>query len=268
VCEQEVRLNATHRMELEYDGTGLHGWARQDGLPTVEGCLESAFQTVLGLAPALTVAGRTDAGVHARRQVVSLGLPLSTDLPRLAASLNALTPPGVAVTHIKPVAEGFDARKGALSRTYRYFLSTATVVSPFWYRYSWNTQSRPELSLLRAAAEATMGQHDFSAFTPTETEHVFFLRTVFRCAWRPVPGGRGMLALEIEADAFLRHMVRALVGTMLEVGEGRRQLESYRALLGGAAREMAGPTAPAHGLFLWDIKYGAEVPTQEFEGSE
>lgn len=264
----EVCLNSTHRMELEYEGTGLHGWAKQDGLPTVEGCLESALQTVLGSAPALTVAGRTDAGVHARRQVVSLNLPPATDLPRLVGSLNALTPPGVAVTCIKPVAEGFDARKGALSRTYRYFLSTTTVDSPFWSRYAWHTQSRPELSLLRAAAEATLGQHDFSAFTPTDTEHVFFLRTVLRCAWWRVPGEKGMLAMEIEADAFLRHMVRALVGTMLEVGEGRRQLESYRDLLGGAAREAAGPTAPAHGLFLWDIKYGAGVPTQEFEGSE
>ncbi len=255
-------------MELEYDGTGLHGWAKQDGLPTVEGYLESALQTALGSAPTLTVAGRTDAGVHARRQVVSLSLPAATDLPRLVASLNALTPPGVAVMRIGPIAEGFDARKGALSRTYRYFLSTATVVSPFWSRYSWHTQSRPELSLLQAAAEATLGPHDFSAFTPTETEHVFFLRTVLRCAWRRVPGGRGMLFLEIEADAFLRHMVRGLVGTMLEVGEGRRELEGYQRLLGGAAREAAGPTAPAHGLFLWDIKYGASVPTQEFEGSE
>ena len=255
-------------MELEYDGTGLHGWAKQDGLPTVEGCLEGAFRTVLGSAPVLTVAGRTDAGVHARRQVVSLGLPPATDLSRLVASLNALTPPGIAVMRIEPTAEGFDARKGALSRTYRYFLCAAPMVSPFWSRYSWHTLSRPDLGLLRAAAEVTLGRHGFSAFTPSETEHVFFLRTIYRCAWRRVPGERGMLSLEIEADAFLRHMVRALVGTMLEVGEGKRELESYRHLLGGGAREAAGPTAPAHGLFLWDVKYGVRVPTQEFEGSE
>jgi tRNA pseudouridine38-40 synthase len=255
-------------MELEYDGTGLHGWAKQEGLPTVEGCLENAFQTVLGAAPPLTVAGRTDAGVHARRQVVSLSLPPATDHSRLIASLNALTPPGIAVMRLEPVAEGFDARKGALSRTYRYFLSTAAVVSPFWSRYSWHTQSRADPALLRATAEATLGQHDFSAFTPAETEHVFFLRTVPRCAWRRVPGQKRMLFLEIEADAFLRHMVRALVGTMLEVGEGKRELEGYRRLLGGAAREAAGPTAPAHGLFLWDIKYRARMPTQESEESE
>ena len=125
-------------MELQYDGTGLHGWAKQEGLPTVEGCLEKALETVLGCRPALRVAGRTDAGVHARRQVVSLRLPGGTDLGKLSVSLNALTPAGVAITHIAAAPEGFDARKHAVSRSYRYFVSTAKVVSPFWSRYSWS----------------------------------------------------------------------------------------------------------------------------------
>jgi tRNA pseudouridine38-40 synthase len=243
-------------MELQYDGTGLHGWAKQDGLPTVEGCLERALETVLGAAPALRVAGRTDAGVHARRQVVSLLVPGGTDLPKLTVSLNALTPAGIAVTRVVRVRDGFDARKEAVSRAYRYYLSTATVVSPFWSRYCWHVGYHLDRGLLDAAAEVTQGHYDFTAFTPTETKHSHFRRTVSRCVWRRVPGEPGMLRLEIEADAFLRHMVRTLVGNMVEVAGGKRELAGYRLLLGGCDREAAGLTAPAHGLFLWDVEYG------------
>ena len=265
-------------MELQYDGTGLHGWAKQEGLPTVEACLGTALRSVLGSAPALRVAGRTDAGVHARRQVVSLRLPKETDLSKLAVSLNALTPPGIAIARIARAPEDFDARKDAVSRTYRYFLSTSAAVSPFWSRYCWHTQRTLDPHLLGAAAGATLGHHDFTAFTPAASEHASFRRLVLRCAWRRASGalwgssgtgrGSGMLYLEIEADAFLRHMVRALVGTMVEVGEGRRELESYRGLLEGAARETAGPTAPAHGLFLWNVKYGAGTRAGEGEETE
>ncbi len=243
-------------MELQYDGTGLHGWAKQDGLVTVEGCLEKAFVTVLGTAPALRVAGRTDAGVHARRQVVSLELPRGTDLTKMTASLNALTPSGIAVTRMVCARAGFDARKDATGRGYRYFLCMDQVLSPFWKRYCWLVGHPLDPRLLDAAAEVTLGQHDFTAFTPVETEHVFFARTVQRCVWRRTPGEPGIMSLEIEANAFLRHMVRTLVGTMVEVAEGKRDLESFRRLLGGAGRGDAGPTAPAHGLFLWSIKYG------------
>jgi len=262
-----------HRMELQYDGTGLHGWAGQDGLPTVEGSLELALRTVLGFAPEVQVAGRTDAGVHARRQVASLHLPDDVDLGQLRASLNALTPPGIAVVAIVPVSSGFDARRDAIGRRYRYYLSTDSVASPFWSRYSWHTPGGLDVDRLRATAAAVAGRHDFTAFTPTETEHVFFERLVTHCVWRraaglpaavpagaggsaPGGGGAGTLYLEIEAEAFLRHMVRTLVGTMLEVARGRRSLDDFRRLLRGAAREEAGPTAPAHGLFLWDVTYG------------
>lgn len=283
----EAGVERNHRMELQYDGTGLHGWAKQNGLSTVEGCLETAFCTVLGFVPLLRVAGRTDAGVHARRQVVSLSLPSGVDLPKLLASLNALTPPGVAVTRLGRAPERFDARKDATSRTYRYFISTETVVSPFWRRYCWQVPRTVDVSALHSAAAATEGRHDFTAFTPTETEHVFFGRLVLRCAWKRATGGftqvtrshqgggldgegagrsaggRGtggcgaMLYLEIEAEAFLRHMVRSLVGTMIEVADGTRGMDSYRRLLEGAARGSAGPTAPARGLFLWDVRYGS-----------
>lgn len=273
-------MGQNHRIELQYDGTGLHGWAKQNGLQTVEGCLEEAFQRVLGAAPALRVAGRTDAGVHARRQVVSLLLPDRLDVARLCRSLNALTPPGIAVLDVRPARPGFDARKDATSRSYRYFVCTEPVVSPFWTGYCWQVYGCDlDLAAMAEAAALVAGRHRFTAFTPTETEHVFFDRTVLRCRWtrargavspglalgapgggtrgsRARAGGGEILCLEIEADAFLRHMARTLVGTLLEVGRGERSLDDFRRLLEGAPREAAGLTAPPHGLFLWDIKYG------------
>ena len=266
-------MERVHRIELQYDGTGLHGWAKQKELPTVEGSLEEAFRTVLGHAPSLRVAGRTDSGVHARRQVVSLSLPAGLDLGKLTYSLNSLTPPGIAITRIVRARPGFDARTDAVSRRYRYYLSTLSAAPPFWRQFCWDLPGKLDLALLRAAAGATCGHHDFTAFTPAVTEHVFFKRTVFTCAWRSaradlVAGVRGpsngavgtkryegMLYLEIEADAFLRHMVRSLVGTMVEVARGQRTIEDFVRLLEGCPREEAGLTAPAHGLFLWDVKY-------------
>jgi tRNA pseudouridine38-40 synthase len=268
-------VERNHRMELQYDGTGLHGWAKQDGLQTVEGCLEEAFRTVLGEAPLLRVAGRTDAGVHARRQVVSLLLPDGLDLAKLGRSLNALTPAGIAVQELRRAPAAFDARKDATSRAYRYFVCADPVASPFWTGYCWQVFGGDlDVGRMTEAAALVAGRHRFTAFSPTETKHVFFDRTVLRCRWTRVrgaavpgvalgagararcgQGSSGMLCLEIEADAFLRHMVRALVGTMIEVGRGERSLEGFARLVGGAHREAAGFTAPPHGLFLWDIKY-------------
>jgi tRNA pseudouridine38-40 synthase len=259
-------MERNHRLELQYDGTGLHGWAKQEGLPTVEAALEEAFRTVLGRVPAWRVAGRTDAGVHARRQVLSLRLPADLDLRRLQRSLNALTPAGVAVVKIAPAPEQFDARADATSRTYRYFLSTGPVVSPFWTRYCWHLPVELDWVSMEAAAAAAAGRHDFTAFTPTETEHVFFERLVLRCRWRRVEGDfpglpqprqpAGLRYLEVEAEAFLRHMVRTLVGTMVEVGKGAMTLDCFEHLLAGAPRQTAGPTAPPQGLVLWEVSYG------------
>lgn len=261
---------------MQYDGTGLHGWAKQPGLPTVEGALEEAFSTVLGRVPDWKVAGRTDAGVHARRQVLSVRLPQGMNLAKLRRSLNALTPSGIAVMDIRLAPRGFDARKQATSRVYRYFLSIGPTASPFWRPYCWHVPYELHWEAMEAAAAAVVGRHDFTGFTPADTEHVHFTRRVLVCRWRPLRGEHfgllrlrmqdgaqdqkmgvpGLCYLEIEADAFLRHMVRTLVGTMVEVGKGARDLEDFTRLLKGASRGQAGPTAPAQGLFLWDVKYG------------
>jgi tRNA pseudouridine38-40 synthase len=261
-------LERVFRLELQYDGTGLRGWAKQEGLPTVQGALEEALATVLGTTPVLQVAGRTDAGVHARRQVVSLTLSGGIDVHRLRSSLNALTPPGIVVTRIVRAPEGFDARNWAVSRTYRYFVCALPVVPPFWQRYCWHVPYEIDTRRMRECATVIVGRHDFTAFTPTETEHVFFERTVNRCAWKraregfaatvsggPVRGGQGLFYLEIEANAFLRHMVRTLVGSMVEIGQGRRTVDEFVGLLEGSTRLTAGPTAPSYGLFFWNVGY-------------
>ena len=240
-----------HRLDIEYEGAGFHGWAMQPGLATVEGSLAAALVTLLQTDVRLTVAGRTDSGVHARRQVVSVDLPPGLNLVRLRDSLNALTPPGLAVRAVAP-APGFDARRDAVARAYRYFIRLGTVRSPFWDRYAWHVGYPLDVDAMVAAAALAVGRHDWRAFTPTQTEHVVFARTVDRCRWRV----RGDVAwLEIEAQSFVRHMVRSLVGTFVEVGRGRRDLDDVARLLAGAQRPEAGRTAPPHGLFLWRIRY-------------
>ena len=195
-----MRLRAT----VAYDGTGFRGWAPQPGLPTVAAVLQAA----LGGAE-LTVAGRTDAGVHAAANVVSF----DAERPVPAAALNGRLPREIAVASLEQAEDGFDARADARSRSYVYRLRTDPVPDPFRARYQLHLPRRLDVDALRACAAAIEGRHDFGAFTPTETEHVFFERTVFAAAWTPVAGG---LEFTITADAFLRHMVRVLVGTMLQ----------------------------------------------------
>ena len=246
-----------YRVDLQYDGSVFYGWARQPGLPTVQAALEEALRTVLGETPVLRVAGRTDAGVHARHQVVSTRLARNVNCASLARSLDALTPPELGLLNCVQTVEAFDARRDAFSRTYRYFIDTGRSANPFMRRYAWHVPHKPDTDLLQALARRVEGEQDFRAFTPTQTEHVFFRRTVLRCTW---DWDEPFLKFTIEANAFLRHMVRSLVGTMTDVTRGGSSLESFQSLLEGASRSQAGRTAPAHGLFLWSVKYREEEP--------
>jgi tRNA pseudouridine38-40 synthase len=242
---------ATVRLDIEYDGAGFSGWARQPGLRTVQGELETALETILREPIGLTVAGRTDSGVHALGQVASF--TTGAELPaNLARALNTVGPDDVSVLAASPVEDGFDARRDARSRSYRYRVLARHAPSPFEQGRALWWPHRLDRDALDGCAAALLGNHDFTAFTPTQTDHVRFQRQVLAARWASQDD---IVSFHIAADAFMRNMVRVLVGTMLEVASGRRTVEDFTRLLPGAPRSQAGDTAPPHGLYLESVSY-------------
>jgi tRNA pseudouridine38-40 synthase len=241
----------TVRLDIEYDGSNFRGWARQPGLRTVQGELEAALETVLRQPIELTVAGRTDTGVHALGQVASFATTAQPpeDLTR---RLNGLAPDDVAVTAASVASDGFNARHDAKSRSYRYRLLARSAPSPFERGKSLWWPHHVDRAALEACAAALHGTHDFTAFTPTQTDHVHFTRNIIAASWTTESD---ILSFQITADAFMRNMVRVLVGTQLEVVSGRRTVENFVHLLRGASRTEAGDTAPARGLYLESVSY-------------
>jgi tRNA pseudouridine38-40 synthase len=239
----------TARLLLEYEGGDFAGWAKQPGdLRTVQGVLEDALGVLLRRDVALTVAGRTDAGVHARGQVAS-----HDGDPAPAHRLNGVLPHDVRIVVSEPAPDGFNARFDARSRTYRYRVFTRPAASPFERGRALHFPHVLDAALLRSCAALLPGTHDFTAFTPVQNHHVRFERDVFLAEWRDAEDH--VLEFWIEADTFMRHMVRILVGSMLAVAGGQRELDWFAGLLTGRPRPEAGDTAPARGLYLERVTY-------------
>ncbi len=256
-----VRAGALRRTEalqlkllVEYDGTDYLGWQLQPDGPTVQGVLEQALATALREPVRVRAAGRTDTGVHACGQVVAV--PVSRppdDLDRLLKSLNALTPDDVAIRALEVVDDRFDPRRHAQSRRYEYRILASRTPSAFWRRYAWHHPVPLDAAAMARAAATLVGEHDFAAFRAADADPV--RSTVRRIFTSDLVADGELLVYRIEATAFLKHMVRNIVGTLAEIGRGERPVDAMAEVLAGRDRRRAGPTAPPHGLVLVAVRY-------------
>ena len=243
------------RLTLAYRGTRYAGWQRQENALAVQQVLEEGLARVLGAPVRVVGASRTDAGVHARGQVVSLDAPEAATARALVHGVDAHLPEDVRVLAAAPAPPGFHARKHAAGKEYRYHLRRVAVLSPLDAETAVRVSPRIDVAALRAAAAMLPGRHDFTAFARTGGSATHPFRRIDAAEWLAEGDA---LVFRVVGEGFLRGMVRALVGTMLEVGRGRRDPASFGALLAGRPRAEAGPNAPAHGLVLERVDYPAE----------
>jgi tRNA pseudouridine38-40 synthase len=253
----------TLKLIVTYDGTDYVGWQRQSNGTSIQSLLEDALAPIEGGPVTVAGAGRTDAGVHALGQVASVPLTAVIDPATLARALNAVLPPDVRVLEAAEAAPDFHARFSAHAKTYRYQIREGPFVGPFERRYAWHQPQPLDNRAMAEAAAALIGRHDFASFQAAGSDVKTTERTIHALrveVERPAQGdaARGrLIVVEVEADGFLRHMVRTIVGTLVEVGHGRRPVGEMASLLAAGDRSGAGPTAPARGLFLVRVAYEA-----------
>jgi tRNA pseudouridine38-40 synthase len=247
------------RLLVEYDGTGLCGWQRQDNGPTVQGHLEDALGTLLTHEVAVTGASRTDAGVHARGQVASFRTERRIPLHGIRRGVNSLLPGAIAVAEVSEAPDDFHPRFSATGKHYRYLLHTRPERSPRWRDRAWHHPAALDLGAMRQAAAVLIGEHDFAAFRAAGCTAKRTVRRIdqIEIAELPgeLPGDAGLVAVDVRGNAFLRNMVRIVVGTLVEVGRGRRSVGQVAEILASRDRTRAGITAPAHGLELICVRY-------------
>jgi len=254
------------KLTVAYDGTAYVGWQRQAEGRSIQGLLETILADIDGAPVAVAGAGRTDAGVHALGQVASARMRTALDVETLRRAVNARLPADVRVLDVEERADDFHARFSARGKRYRYLMATGPMISPFASRYVWHVPGRLDRHAMQQAAATLVGTHDFGAFQSTGTPVHHAVRTLAEAVVSDVTGtpppplggevatGGCLFAFEVEADGFLRHMVRAIAGTLAEVG-GRRRDPDLGALIASADRASGGPTAPAHGLWLVRVLY-------------
>jgi tRNA pseudouridine38-40 synthase len=242
-------------MTVAYHGAGFHGFAAQPGQRTVAGVLAGALETVLRHPVVLTCAGRTDRGVHAWGQVVTFDVSEVPDVAALARSVNKLLHAEVVVRAVEVAEPDFDARRSATGRSYRYTVLNRSEPDPFLAATAWQVEAPLDLRAMQLACDPLIGEHDFSSFCrrPPDPD-AQLVRRVRRAEWRDL--GDGLLGFEIEASAFCHQMVRSLVGTLVDVGLGRKKAGDMAWILRSRDRAHAGSPAPPHGLCLWGVSYG------------
>ena len=242
------------RMTVAYHGKGFHGFAEQQGVKTVGGKLRQATERVLGHGIELACAGRTDTGVHARGQVVSFDAdPERLDTEALERSLNKVLAPAVAVREVAVAPPGFDARRSAVARRYRYLVLNSPYPDPLLADRAWHVEQPLDLRALLLTCDPVIGEHDFASFCRQPPGEGSTVRRVHDACWRRE--GDGLFCFEIEAGAFCHQMVRSLVGTMVEMGRGKKRAGEMAGIIRARDRSAAGQPAPPHGLCLWEVLY-------------